>query len=283
MTDGAVLPATRPEVGRLPLVELATAVVAIGGLALAARQGSVPLLVAVAVVQALLVASWFVGLAGVGRRGAAVLAVLAAGAADACLTHWTHDRLGPLLPVLGLAVPVLFVHQLARGAARVQLIRSLSSAALLVLTVVALSAVLQLRHEFRPTDLGAHVATAVLAAAAGAVVAGHLVDLLLATPRFDADVPRGLPGLVVAAAVGAVIGHVVLRHEHAFLGGRAAFVGGACGIVAALLAVAGSFALAEGAPRAGAWVERCGAVFATLLAPALLAPGAYLLCLVLRT
>lgn len=286
VTDGAVLPTAETAPTSAPAVhygELATALIAVGGLAGAARYGSVALLVAVAVVQALLIASWFVAVAGSGRVGGAVVAVAASAGADFAVTHWPHGRLGTLLPVLALAVPVLFVHQLARGAARVRLIESLSSVSLLALAVIALPALVQLRHEFRPDDLGGHVAGGVVAAIAGALVAGYLVDMLITSPRFDPDVARGLPALVVAAVVGAGIGHVVLRQDAAFASGRAAFVGAGCGVVAALISVAASFAVSGAELSRGRWAERLRPVFAVCLVPAVIAPGAFLLCLAIRT
>ena len=46
-----------------------------------------------------------------------MIAGLAAAASDVAVSVWPHGRLGTLLPVFGLAVPAMFVHQLARGAA----------------------------------------------------------------------------------------------------------------------------------------------------------------------
>ncbi len=98
---------------------------------------------------------------------------------------WPHGRLGTLLAVLGLALPVMFVHQLARGAARVQVVSSLSAVAVLVLAEVSLPALLQLRHEFGAGALGGRVVATAVAAVAGALVVGCLVDLVMPAPRFD--------------------------------------------------------------------------------------------------
>ena len=81
-------------------------------------------------------------------QGALVIAVGRGRAPTSSTSVWPHGRLGTLLPCSALAVPAMFVHQLARGAARVQVVASLSAIALLVLGEVALPALLQLRHEF---------------------------------------------------------------------------------------------------------------------------------------
>ena len=148
-------------------VALAVALVVGGGLVLAARVGAVALLAAVAVAQALFAAVWVFGTVMPGRRGALIIAVLAGAGADVTISVWPHGRLGTLLPVLAVAVPVLFVHQLMRGAVRVHVVSSLSATALLVLAEVSLAALPQLRHEFGSKHGGA-VASAAAAAVAAA-------------------------------------------------------------------------------------------------------------------
>src|SRR5581483_2817708 len=140
------------------------------------------------------------------------IAALAAVASDVTVSVWPHGRLGTLLAVLGLAMPVMFVHQLMRGAARIQVVSSLSAVAVLVLAEVSMAALLQLRHEFG-TALGGRVACAAVAALAGALVIGCLVDLIFAAPRFDSAVPRGLPGLLAAAGLGGAVGYLLLHGQ----------------------------------------------------------------------
>lgn len=97
------------------LVSLAVAVVAGAGLAFAARSGALGLLIGVAVVQGVFALAWVIGADVPGRRGALLIAAVAGGGADVVASVWPHGRLGVLVAVLGLALPVLFVHQLARG------------------------------------------------------------------------------------------------------------------------------------------------------------------------
>jgi hypothetical protein len=261
------------------------AVAAVVGVALAvtARAGATALLVAVAGVQLLLALGWVFGTQMPGRKGAVVLAGLAAAGADVAVSVWPHDKLGPLLAVLGLAVSATFVHQLTRGAARVQVVSSMSAVALLVLAEVALPALLQLRHEFGPGDLGGKVTAAAAAAIAGALVIGCLVDLLLPAPRFDPGVPRGLLGLVASAGLGGSVGYLFLRGEADFLGGRSAFVGAALGALAGLFAIATAFVLYSTPEPDGALGRRLRPVLSAVLPVAMLAPAAFLLCLAIRS
>lgn len=247
-----------------------------------AHSSALALLVAVAVLQALLAPSWVFGLRLPGRIGALVLAVLAAAAADTTASVWPRARLAALVAVFALAVPAMFVHQLARGAARVQVVRSLGGVAVLVLTETSFAALLQLRHEFAGSDVGSNAAVGVIAAATGALAVGALADLVLAAPRFDADVPRGVLAVVLSTVVGAAIGQLVLRGSIEFVGGRAVFTGAAVGALVALFAVAMAF-LEHGAAPAGTHaVRRLRALLAVLVPLGVLAPVAFLLCLAVR-
>jgi hypothetical protein len=268
----------------LSLVTTLVVAVVVGvGLVFTARIGATPLLIAVGVVQALLAVAWVLGTAMPGRIGGLVIAALAAGGADVAVSVWPHGRLGTLLAVVGLALPALFVHQLARGAARVQVVSSLSAVALLVLTEVSLPAFLQLRHEFDSGDLGGRVVAAALAAVAGALVVGCLVDLLLPAPRFDPAVPRGLLGLIASAGLGGSLGYLMLRHHAEFSEGRSTFVGAALGALAGLLAVAAAFVLHTTPEPAAALSRRFRPVLAALVPIAVVAPVAFLLCLAIRS
>ncbi len=135
----------------------------------AANIGAVQLLVAIAAVQALLAFGWCTGLPSRDGSEHSILAGLAAAGADVAVSVWPHGRLGTLVGVFGLAVPLMIVHQLLRGAARVRVIESLGATAVLVLAEIALPALLQLRHEFPSGDTAARVVFAcVLAASLGA-------------------------------------------------------------------------------------------------------------------
>jgi hypothetical protein len=261
---------------------LVAALIVGGGLVAAARASALALLVAVAVVQTLFASAWVFGTAMPGRRGAVAIAILASGAADAVTSVWPDGRLGPLLAVLGLTVPAMFVHQLSRGAARVQVVSSLAAVAMLVLCEVALAALLQLRHEFG-TDVGGKVASTVTAAVGGALVIGCLVDLLLPAPRFDAAVPRGLLGLLAAAGLGGSLGYLMLKSLGQFGAGRGLFAGAALGALAGLLAVAAAFVLHTTPEPPTAVGRRLRPTIGALLPVAVIAPAAFLLCLAIRT
>ncbi len=267
------------------LASLVVAAAAGAALVLTARTGATALLVAVAVAQGLLAVAWIFGNHQPGRIGGLVIAALAAGAADTAVSVWPHGRLGVLVAVLGLAVPVMFVHQLSRGAARVHVVASLSGIAVLVFAETSLPAFVQLRHELdSPTQAGRVVAAAA-GAIAVALVVGYLVDLVLPLPRFDPQVSRGLPAVLASAAVGAVFAYYVLRDDaggRGFTDGRALFLGAALGALAALIAVATAFAahaLPAPATNARAGLRR---TVAAVLPLCVLAPPTFLLCLAIR-
>ncbi|MFN2518262.1 MAG: hypothetical protein ABR604_04335 [Jatrophihabitantaceae bacterium] len=263
------------------LASLAITVLAAAMLIWTARTSAIALLVAIAVVQAFLALAWVFGTALPGRKGALLIAALAAAGADVTVSLWPGGRLGTLLIVFGLAVPVMFVHQLMRGAARVRLVESLGGTALIVVAVVALPALLQLRHEFSGPALGGRVVAGVLAAAAGALVVGYLVDLVLAAPRFDPAVSRGLLAVIASAGLGGSIGHLMLRGAE-FLDGRGAFTGAALGALIAFFAVGVAFIESSSPmPQAG-YARRLRPVMSSLMPLSILAPVAFLLCLAIR-
>lgn len=244
------------------------------------RAGATALLVAVAVLQAALAVSWVPALRVPGRKGAVVLAGLAAAAADVTVSVWPASRLGPLLGVVALAVPAMMIHQLWRGAARIRVVESLGGSALVIVAVTALAGLLQLRHEFAPSALGADATFAVCAAAAVGLVVAFCVDLVLAAPRFDPDVPRGLTAVLVATAAGAVVGYLALRDSPQFIAGRGVFVGAAVAALTTLFAVAATFLQHTDVVRARARPAR--AAVAVVVPIALTAPIALLLCLSIR-
>ncbi|WP_338184883.1 hypothetical protein [Jatrophihabitans sp.] len=246
------------------------------------RTGALPLLIGIAAVQALLGFAWVFGLAVPGRRGALILAALASAAADVTVSVWPHSQLGTLLAVFGLAMPTLFVHQLSRGAVRVRVIESLGGVALLVLTEVSLPALLQLRHEFVSARVGDDVSFGVVIIGFGALVVGFLVDMIVAAPRFDVEVPRGLLALLASTGFGGSAGYLTLRHSAEFIGGRGAFAGAALGAVVGLFGVAVAFIEHEVPLAEGGFARRVRPVLAVLIPFCLLAPVAFLLCLAIR-
>lgn len=261
---------------------LAVALLGGGALGVAAWQSATTLLLAIAAVQAILGFGWIYGTEMPGRKGAVAIAALAAAASDITVSVWPHGRLGTLLAVLGLAMPVMFIHQLMRGAARIQVVSSLSAVAVLVFAEISAAALLQLRHEFGAAS-GGRVATAAIAALGGALVVGCLVDLVYAAPRFDSAVPRGLLGLLAAAGLGGSASYLLLHHQHGFAGGRAAFVGAALGALSGLIAVGAAFVLYTTPDPDRGFRRLFRPMLSGLLPIALLAPVAFLLCLAIRT
>jgi hypothetical protein len=247
------------------------------GLAVASKFGATPLLIGVAAAQALLVVSWVVGTQLPGRIGGLVVGALAAGGADFAVSHWPHGQLGTLLGVLALAVPAMFIHQLTRGVVRTRVVESLSDIAMLVVGVVALAAVMQLRHE----TVGALMVSGVVLAAGGALVAGHFVDIVVPLLRFDKEVPRGLLAVVVGAVVGVGAMYFRLHNTIEFDGNRSLYLGASVGAVVSLFAVATAF-IEYGLPLAGKWPTILRPVATAVLSFSLLIPVGYLLCLVIR-
>jgi hypothetical protein len=248
-----------------------------------ARTGSTQLLIAVAAVQALVAPAVVFGLGLVGRKGLLVLAAMAAAASDVVVSVWPHGRLGAQLAIFGLAVPLMFVHQLLRGAARHRIVDSLGGVVLVLLSVVSLPALLQLRHEFVVHRTGGQVVFGVVLCGLGALVVGYLVDMIAAVPRFDPAVPRGLFAVLAAAIFGGVAGHLTLRHTAQFVGGRAAFAGAAVAALSALLAVGVAFVEAEAPLAEDGFARRVRPVLGVLVPFCLLAPAAFLLCLAIRS
>lgn len=262
---------------------VAVAVIIGSGLVACALAGALPLLVAVAVVQAVLAPAWLLGTAAPGIRGGLLLAGLAAAGADVAASVFPHGRLGALVAVLALLVPVEFVHQLWRGTARVHVVSSLSAVSVVLIAEVGLASLLQLRHEVVGASASGRAVAAACAAIATALVVGQLVDLVFAAPRFDPDVPRGLPAVLASAAGGAAVGLLVLRDVAGFPGGRPLFVGAALGALAGLLAVGASFVLHSTEPVPGRAGRALRPVIGVTLPFAVLSPVAFLLCLAVQT
>jgi hypothetical protein len=124
---------------------------------------------------------------------------------------------------------------------RPDLVASLSGGVLLLCAIGALAALLLLG---RGPD-GAGRAMVVLLAVGAALVAGHLVDLVLPRPQLSPGVPRGLPGLGVSVLVGAAVTFFG-RGLAEPAGEPAALVYGAVlGLVAGLMGLAASYLVVE--------------------------------------
>lgn len=284
--DSGVLagPDIRPaaeRAGGLNQIQLAglTAVLA-GMLAAGTYLGSIGLLVAVAVVQAILIPSWVLGGALPGRIGAIVLGVLAAAGADVTTMHWHDSGYAPVLGVLGLAIPLMFAHQLTRGVVRSRVVESMAGITLLVVAVVALSGLIVLRYQGN----GQTITLALIGALGTGLVVDHLADTALPAPRFDPGIDRGLPGLLAGMIVGGAVGLLVLRNDIDFTGGRGVFIGAAIAAVACLLSIAASFAESRGMatvagdrPAVSVRAAKLRPVAAVALTIALTAPAGYVL------
>jgi hypothetical protein len=264
------------------LADLGVVLVGGVGLLLAARTSATALLIAIAVLQAALAFAWVFGTRMPGRVGGLLIAAAAAGGSDVAVSLWPHSRLGTLLIVFALAVPLMFVHQLSRSAARVRVSESLGGIAILVGAEAALPALMQLRHELVPASTGGHIVSGVVAAAAGALIVGYLVDLVMPAPRIDVAVPRGLLAVVASAGLGGSIGHLLLVDGAHFQGARGAFIGAAIGALIALLAVAAAFVEFSTTASGGGVAGRFRPVLSGLLPLSLIAPVAFLLCLAVR-
>lgn len=268
--------------GQLLLAGAGIALVVGAGLVVAGRMSALALLIAIACLQALIAIGWVFGTALPGRNGALLIAATAAAGSDVAVSIWPHSRLGTLLIVCALAVPLMFVHQLARSAARVRVVESLSAVALLVAMETAPTAFLQLRHEFVPSATGGHVVAAVLAAAAGALVVGYLVDMVMPAPRFDPAVARGLLAVVAAAGLGGSVGHLAITDGAAFAGTRGTFAGAALGALVGFFAVAAAMIDSSLPAPATAVARRTRPVVVALAPLSLAAPVAFLLLLAIR-
>lgn len=235
-TDTA--PAVAPPAGLNHIQLAALSVVLAGVLAVGASVGPVLTLVGVAVVQAVLVPCWVLGNGIPGRIGAITLGLLAAAGADAAVMHWHESGYSPVLGVLGVAIPLMFAHQLTRGVVRTRVVESLAGIAVLVVAAVSAAGLVVLRYE---AD-GRTIALAVSLALGVALLVAHLTDAVLPSPRFDPSMDRGLPAVVLGVVAGGVAGYLVSRNLIDFAGGRSAFVGAAIGAVACLLSIGASFA-----------------------------------------
>jgi len=203
--------------------------------------GPTGLLVAVALVQVGLIATWARATATRGYVGSLVIGAGAAVAADTVVAIGPEPELGPLAAVLALAFLAAMLHQLARSAPRRLATASLGAISTLTFSVIGLSTLLLL---YRITD-GSAAFVATVAAAGGAVVVGHLVDLLLPVPRITPEVPRGLLGLLLSVVTGVAASVTLSAPASLSDAVGAAIVGAIVGLVAALLAVAASYIAAD--------------------------------------
>jgi len=225
-----------PAINHVQLAALAA--VLAGVLAAGCYLGTVGAAVAVGVLQLVLIPCWVLGHRLPGRIGGLLLGALAAVAADLLTLHWPDNGYSPVVAVLALAIPAMFVHQLTRGVVRARVMESLAGVTVLVIAVVAPAGLIVLRDGLD----GRTVTLTLLAALGLGMVAASLTDAVLPAPRFDPAIDRGLPAVLVGVLVGGLVGYLGLHRQIDFASGRAAFAGAAVAAVACLLSIGASFA-----------------------------------------
>ncbi len=224
---------------RINHIQLAVVTALLGGvLAAGSYVGPIGLLVGIAVVQAIVVPSAVLGTGLPGRIGAVLLGLLAAAGADVTMTHWHTSGYSPVLGVLGVAIPVMFFHQLTRGVVRTRVVESLAGITVLLIAVTALTGLIVLRQQGN----GKTVTLTLIGAITAGLVAAHFADAVLPAPRFDPEIDRGLPAVLAGLIVGGGVGVLGLRNIVDFAGGRAVFVGAAVAAVGCLLSIGATFA-----------------------------------------
>jgi hypothetical protein len=190
---------------RLPLVLQGLAGAAVAGvLAGAAAGGGPALLVAVVVLQVALVPAVLAVLDAPAARGAAVVAV-AAGIASDVLVRLDDGQVDRVAGVVGLSLVAALLHQLLRRG-RNRVTESLADTMLAVVLATAASCLLALGSAAGERD----VLLLALAASAGALLLGRLVDRVLPRPVLAAGATRGWPGLLLGLAGG--VGAALLVH-----------------------------------------------------------------------
>jgi hypothetical protein len=194
----------------------------------------------VAGLQAALVIAWSVATARGALVGSLVFGALAAAAADVLLVVPDRPTVGGLLAVLGIGVPAAVLRQMFRRP-REALVASLAGSVLLLCALCALAVLLR---ELGGAE-GARLSTSALLAVGAAVVAAHVVDLVLPKPQIAYGVPRGLLGLVVAVLAAAAVTWLRRRPEELFDTLGAAIYGGVVGAAAVLVSLAASYIVVQ--------------------------------------
>lgn len=232
-------------VHHVPAAVLAAAGV---GLLVAAPElgGDGGLLAAVLVLQLALVVAWTTATSRRQFVGTFVLGAAASVAADLVFVLSDRPTVGALLGVLGLALPAAVLRQMFRRP-RTALVASLAVSVLMLCAVCALAVLLR---DVDDPDAARLTVSALLAVGA-ALVAAHVVDLVLPRPQVAFGVPRGLLGLVLAVAAAGAVTWLRRRPDELFDALGAAIYGGMVGGVAVLVSLAASYLVVEADRAAG--------------------------------
>jgi len=202
--------------------------------------GDLGRLAAVIVLQLGLVLVWVLVTGIQGFFGSLAVGAAAAVAADLVLVLPGRPAMGGLLSVFGVSFLAMVLQQMFRRP-RHDLVASLAGTALLLAVTGALATLLLLGRA----DAGHGRALIALLAVGAALVAGHLVDLVLPRPQLAAGVPCGLLGLVAAVAAGAAV-TVLGRSVSGTVDPLAAVIYGAVlGGVAGVVALVASYVVVE--------------------------------------
>ena len=212
--------------------------------------GGVGRLAAVLVLQLGLVLAWVITTGIQGFAGSLAVGASAAVAADLALVLPARGTVGGLLVVFGLGFLAVVLQQMFRRP-RPELVASLAIGVLLFCAIGALAALLLVG---RP-PAGSERALVVLLAVGAALVAGHLVDLVLPRPQLTPGVPRGILGLAVSVLAGAAVTFLGRGLGEPSAGPAALAYGAVLGLVAGLMALAASYVVVEATADDGGRAE----------------------------
>jgi hypothetical protein len=269
-----------------PLLALGVAAAGVG----ASVLGQVPLAIAVALAQILLVVGWFLVLDVPGREVGGLLAIGAGITADvAMLDRGSDISLGPLAGVLGPALVLALIHQFARTDKKGRVTASLTATmTAITLSVVAAALVAERAATHGQTVtvvaiVSAGVASAVVAAPVPAAFAdGIALGAGLAAGAGAGAIAGDMDaGYVVAVAFGATVLAVLGRRAATFTAYDVAAEAERVRVAAAGAPVAtGRAANRQARRQAARQARRSGEavlVMASALPLVLAAPAAYVL------
>ena len=226
-------------VHHLPAAVLAALAVAllVGGPELAGDDGR---LAAVVALQVALITAWVVATARREWGGALLFAGAAAVAADLVFLVPERPSVGGLVAVFGIGLPAAVLRQMFRRP-REALVASLAGSVVLLCAVCSLAVLLRAPGSAEGLRLEADA----LLAVGAALVAAHLVDLVLPRPQVAYGVPRGLLGLVLAVLAAGTVTWLRRQPDELSEALGAAIYGGAAGGIAVLVSLVASYVVVQ--------------------------------------